>query len=745
MSRKKDRKPDWRQLDPDYAREAEKYPRPVPSRRYLQEFLEATDGPLTSDDLLAHFRLESHQEREALVRRVAVMIRAGELVQNRRGALGPARRMQAIAGVVQGHRDGFGFLIPDAGGEDIFLPPRQMRELMHGDRASVRVTGRDARGRAEGAVVDVLERRTTRLAGRYQRMHGIGTVIPDNARITHEILVPEADAGSAKHGQIVTVELVTPPGKMQSPIGRIVEVLGDARGPGMEIEIALRSHNLPHVWPAGVEAQAAAFGDRVSPDMAADRKDLRGLPLVTIDGEDARDFDDAVCAEPLGEGWRLWVAIADVAAYVERGTALDKEARERGNSVYFPERVIPMLPESLSNGLCSLNPKVDRLCLVCEMQVHPDGKVTAARFHNAVMHSRARLTYTQVAAVLEDRRRAPDLGLAELLPHLDHLHAAYKALLRARRQRGAIDFETIETKIVFNADRKIERIVPVVRNDAHRLIEECMIAANVQAARFLARHKLPQLYRVHEGPAAEKMRVLREFLSLHGLSLGGGPKPQPQDYAKVVQSIGERPDARLIQTVLLRSLAQAVYAPENVGHFGLALEHYGHFTSPIRRYPDLLTHRAIKHVIAGGKADSFAYAENDLRELGVHCSMTERRADEATRDAVNWLKCEFMQDRIGEEFDGIVSSVVSFGLFVELTGIFVEGLVHVSGLRNDYYRHDPAAECLRGERSGVTYRLSDAVRVKVMRVNLDERKIDFELIESAPAESGGRSRKRRNK
>ncbi|MDX1496086.1 MAG: ribonuclease R, partial [Salinisphaeraceae bacterium] len=461
------------------------------------------------------------------------------------------------------------------------------------------------------------------------------------------------------------------------------------------------------------------------------RVDLRELPLVTIDGADARDFDDAVFAQPEGKGWRLWVAIADVSAYVRPGSALDIEGQLRGNSVYFPEQVIPMLPEALSNGLCSLNPDVDRLCMVCEMHVSPDGKVDNSEFYPAVMRSHARLTYDLVAEALLNPRVADREGIAHLLDHLKDLRAVYHAFAKARRRRGAIDFESTETRIEFGKDRKIERIVPVQRNDAHKMIEECMIAANVQAGRFLARHKMPTLFRVHERPSEEKLEELRSFVAERGLTLGGGNEPQAEHYAQLLSQAADRPDARLIQTVMLRSLMQAVYTPANEGHFGLALECYAHFTSPIRRYPDLLVHRAIKHVLEGGEPENFEYSPVNMQQMGAHCSMTERRADDATRDAVNWLKCEYMMDRIGDEFTGLITTVTPFGLFVELDDIYVEGLVHVSSLRNDYYQHDPKRHCLRGERSGVEYHVADPIQVRLLRVDLDERKIDFEPIESS--------------
>ncbi len=719
---------DWQRQDPQFASERDKYERPVPSRELILRQLTERGSPADLADLHAAFDLREAQDHEALRKRLGAMIRDGQLVQNRTGAYGLTTRMDLVHGSVIGHRDGYGFLKPDDGADDVFLSPRQMRSLLHGDRALVRITGTDHKGRREGSLVDVLERRNTRVVGRYTEEHGIGLVLPDNARISQDILIPPTDRAGARHGQIVTAEIVQPPDKRSQPIGRIVEVLGEHMAPGMEIDIAIRSHGLPHEWPAEVEREIAGFSEEVPEAQKRDRLDLRQMALVTIDGADARDFDDAVYAEPQGRGWRLWVAIADVSAYVKPGAALDQEAELRGTSVYFPGAVIPMLPEILSNGLCSLKPQVDRLCLVCEMQVNPQGQVSGARFHNAVMRSQARLTYDQVAAMLTHEAEAGKLGHAGLLPHLRNLQAVFLALFGARQRRGAIDFETVETKIQFAPDRKIQDVVPVVRNEAHRIIEECMIAANVQAAQFLAEHKLPLLYRVHAGPETDRLEILRSFLKEVGLALGGGASPEPLHYAKLLQSIKERPDARLIQTVLLRSLAQAVYTPDNLGHFGLALECYAHFTSPIRRYPDLLVHRAIKHVLARHEAGDFPYAHEQMQGLGTHCSATERRADEATRDAVSWLKCEFMMDHVGEEFDGLITGVTPFGLFVEIERVYAEGLVHVSSLPNDYYHHEPAHHRLRGERSGRAWHLADRIKVRVLRVNLDERKIDFEPV-----------------
>ncbi|MGQ0501744.1 MAG: ribonuclease R [Panacagrimonas sp.] len=732
MKRKKKQNPqDWRQQDPAYAAESERYADPIPSRQLILDRLAEHAGPLTLDEMIGSFELAKLDQQSALQKRLGAMVREGQLVQNRLGAYGPLDKMNAIAGTVQAHRDGFGFLIPDAGPPDVFLPPRQMRELMNGDRALVRVVGRDYKGRPEGSVVEVLERASRQIVGRLHVDQGVAYVIPDNPRVQQDLLIPQDQRGEARHGQMVVAEITMAPGHRTLPVGRVIEILGEHLAPGMEIETAIRTHGLPHVFPEAVKREAAAIPDTVQPPQCAGRVDLRDLGLVTIDGADARDFDDAVHAKKVrrnmlggGGGWTLTVAIADVAAYVLPNAPLDLESAGRGTSVYFPSQVIPMLPEKLSNGLCSLNPHVDRLCMVCEMRVSPDGEVTKARFFEGVMVSHARLIYDDVAAALDGQTgKVPDA----VLPTLKVLDDCFAALLAARERRGAIDFESNETRIEFGAERKIERIVPVQRNRAHRLIEECMIAANVEAAKFVAKHKLPAPYRVHEKPDAVKVQTLREFLAAQGLKLGGGDRPEAKDYAALMARVKDLPSRGLIQTVMLRSLMQARYSAANSGHFGLALEHYAHFTSPIRRYPDLMLHRALKHLIRRGKAATFLYSEADIERQSAHCSMTERRADEATREAVVWLKCEYMSDRVGEEFDGVVSGVASFGLFVELGGLYVDGLVHVSSLSNDYYQFEPQHHRLIGDRSGRVFNLGDAVRVKVTRVNLDERKIDLEL------------------
>ncbi len=728
--------------DPFAEREAGKYDTPIPSREFIMSVLADAGRLMNREELGDAFGLHRDEDIEALRRRLRAMERDGQLLRNRRGGYGLVDRMDMVRGRVIGHKDGFGFLVPDEGGEDLFLTPRQMRQVMHGDRVVAHVTGIDQRGRREGAIVEVLERNTHQVVGRIYFESGISFVVPDHKRLTQDIRIPPEEVGGARHGQFVTVEIIEQPNKRKGPVGRVVEVIGEHMAPGMEIDVAMRAHEVPHVWPDAVEDEIQGLAEKVSPAAKRNRVDLRDLPLVTIDGVDSRDFDDAVYCKRTPRGWKLIVAIADVSHYVKHDTALDAEAYQRGNSVYFPERVIPMLPEILSNGLCSLNPRVDRLCMACEMTIDQQGKVTRSRFMEAVMRSHARLTYDEVAAMLVERDKKTLTRYAALVESLEELYGLYKAFRKLRERRGAIDFETTETRIVFSADRKIERIVPVQRNDAHKIIEECMIAANVCAARFLNRHKLPTLYRVHEGPQADKLTDLREFLGELGLSLGGGEKPQAAEYAKLLKKVQARPDAHLIQTVMLRSLSQARYSPDNIGHFGLSQDEYLHFTSPIRRYPDLLVHRAIRHQLrdetrrkntTGKKkvrAAKFPYSESDMTTLGEHCSVTERRADDATRDAVDWLKCEYMLDKVGEDYGGIVSSVTSFGVFVELKDIYVEGLVHITALHNDYYHFDPAGHRLRGERTGKVYRLGDEISVKVVRVNLDDRKIDFELADT---------------
>src|SRR3989338_1490642 len=715
--------------DPMADREAAKYEFPVPSREAVTRLLTERGEPLTFEAVAGGRGGRGGRDLDAFARRLRAMERDGQLHRNRRGLFGLPQKMDMVRGRVVGHADGFGFLIPDEEGADLFLPPNVMREVMHGDRVMVRVTGVDARGRREGAIVEVLERARTRVVGRFTVRQRVSFVAPEDKRITQDILIPAGEEDNAHEGQIVVAEITQSPTRRAGPVGRVVEILGEHMAPGMEIAIAIRNYDIPHEWPDDVRREAETFAPIVPPEAAARRLDLRALPLVTIDGEDARDFDDAVYCEHNGNGFRLIVAIADVAQYVKPGSALDREATARGNSVYFPQQVIPMLPEELSNGLCSLNPQVDRLCMVCEMHISPQGKIKDYRFHEGIFRSQARLTYTKVAAMLVDKDEALRREYAPLVPHLENLHALFHVLHAQRLEGGAVDFDLPETRIVFDEDRKIKEIVPVHRNDAHRLIEECMLAANVCAAEYMKEHKVPAPYRIHEGPTPDKLTALREFLSELGLSLGGGDSPEANHYAKLIKGVEKRPDARLIHTVLLRSLSQAVYSPDNIGHFALGFPHYTHFTSPIRRYPDLVVHRAIKCLL---RQQACPMTEERMKEIGDHCSLTERRADGAPRDVSRWLKSEYMMEHIGGEFDGVISGVTNFGIFVELADIYIDGLVHVTALGNDYFQYEQGKHRLLGERTRKIFRLGDKVRVRVMRVNLDEARIDFELAQGEP-------------
>jgi len=691
--------------------------------------LEQAGEPLNEKQLAERLDL-APRARRPYTEALRELERSGTLMRNRSGDLLVARRIALVAGRVEGHPDGHGFLAPDDASPWIFLAAAEMREVLHGDRASVRVQGRDNRGRPTGTIVEVLERARRRIVGRLHAEHGVLFLVPEDRRIAQDILVPPAEAGSSKPGQVVTVELVAQPSKHAQPIGRVTEVLGHYADPGMEIEVALRKFDLPYEFSKRVLSAARALPEQVRDADLAGRRDLRNLPFVTIDGETAKDFDDAVYAVREGRGYRLWVAIADVSHYVRPGEPLDLDARERGTSVYFPRRVIPMLPEKLSNGLCSLNPNVDRLAMVCEMAIGPKGAVARYEFYPAVIRSAARLTYTEVWKMLSEGRALS--GREALFGGLETLYELFKRLFEQRSQRGAIDFDTVETRMLFLPDGKIEKIVAVPRNDAHRLIEECMLAANVCAGAFLSERGHPALYRIHDVPAEEKVAALREFLAELGLQLPGGEVPRPKDYAKLIEQIKVRPDFALLQTILLRSLKQAVYSPGNVGHFGLAFEAYVHFTSPIRRYPDLLVHRAIKACLANSR-----YEGLDWEELGRHCSETERRADDASRDVEQWLKCYYMRDHVGGEFMGRVTGVTPFGIFVTLEEYFVDGLVHISELGRDYFQFDAARHMLLGERTGKRYRLADRLRVKLVRVELETRKIDLVL---APEEGARKSR-----
>lgn len=714
-----------RENDPYAKREAEQYESPLPSRELILKVLTEQGVPLALEPLYELLEI-ANDERDIFAKRLNAMEREGQILRNRKGLLCLPDKIEAIPGVIQGHPDGFGFLVPDDKTKhptDLFLSNKEMQQVMHGDRAMVRVIGLDRKGRPEGKIVEVLEHTNETVVGRVMQGQGVTIVAAEDKRINQDILIPYHLDMGAKVGQVVVVQMTEQPSKHAHPMGKVVQILGNYADSGMEIEIALRKHKLPHQFSSAAIAQAEAIPKEVRHSDYQGRIDLRELPLITIDGETARDFDDAVFAEPQGQGWRLVVAIADVSYYVNPEDALDKDAIERGNSIYFPRRVIPMLPEALSNGLCSLNPNVERLCMVCDMQVNEEGVVDQYKFYPSVMLSKARMTYTDVSDMLENPEGDAAKKYASIMPHVQNLYALFKTMLIQRKKRGAIEFETVETMMIFNDQGKIDRIVPTSRNEAHRIIEECMLAANVCAADFLKTHKHGTVFRVHEGPSAEKLALLRTFMAEFGFGVSGGDKPHAKDYAKLMEQIKGRYDEQLLQTVLLRSMQQAVYSPDNLGHFGLAYEAYTHFTSPIRRYPDLLVHRAIKAVL-----NKKTYHVKDWSALGAHCSMTERRADEASRDVTNWLKCYYMQDKVGEVFDGTVSGVTSFGVFVALDDAYVEGLLHVTELGNDYFHYDKAHHEMVGERTHVKYRLGDRVTIKVARVDLETTKIDFSLV-----------------
>ncbi|BFM51208.1 ribonuclease R [Marinomonas sp. THO17] len=739
--------------DPHLQREASKYDNPVPSREFILEFLATRNQPFSHLQLCDEFSLKEEDEIEALRRRLIAMCRDHQLNSNANNEYYPILESDLIEGYVQGNKEGHGFLLRE-NDDDIFLSARQMMSVMDGDKVKVRLSGRSVKGRLDGVVVEVIERRHTQLVGRYYEESQTAFVTPENPRISQDILITKASGLSPKHGQYVLVEILSYADRGQAAQGIVKKVLGDFMAPGVEIEVAMHRYEIPNEWPVAVEQQIQHFTTAVAEEDKAHRVDLRETPFVTIDGEDARDFDDAVYCEKTPGGWKLFVAIADVSHYVKKGTALDEEAIVRGNSVYFPGRVIPMLPEVLSNGLCSLNPDVDRLAMVAEISLTSKGKMRGFKFYEGLIRSHARLTYTKVAKMIATEPEDEGVALREryqdIVSHIDDLSGLYQVLKDARDERGAMEFETVETRMVFDENAKIEHIVPVERNDAHKLIEECMLCANVAAAELLIKADLPALFRVHEGPKEDRLMTLRTYLGLLGLELPGGLKPTPADYALVAEQIRDRADARSIQTMMLRSMSQAVYQADNMGHFGLNYEAYTHFTSPIRRYPDLLVHRAIRYLIRGEgrpkvsqahrvagspllkEKKIYGYDHADMDGLGDSCSLTERRADEATRDVEAWLKCQYVEQHLGDPFDGVVTAVTPFGLFVELQGLFVDGLVHISGLGQDYFVHDIEHQAIIGERTGKVFRLGDSVKVRVASVNLEQRKIDLSLDNSAP-------------
>jgi ribonuclease R len=714
--------------DPYADREASRYERPIASREAIIALLEERGELMTVEAVARALQLTAPPDFEALTRRLAAMLRDGQLIQNRRGGYGVASKLDLIPGSVLANAEGYGFLRPDEGGEDLYLSPAEMRKVLHGDRVLASVVGVDRRGRRQGAIVEVLERRSPRLVGRVVEENGLVLVTPDDRRLHQDILITPGRERGARSGQIVIVEITEQPTAQRGPMGRVLAVLGERLTPSLVVEMAIASHDLPHEWPATVLRDAANVAPEVSAAEIKGRVDLRDTPLVTIDGEDARDFDDAVYAEPNANGFRLIVAIADVSHYVRPGTPLDEEAYNRATSVYFPGFVVPMLPETLSNGICSLNPKVERLAMVCEMQIDEDGEVARSKFYAAVIRSHARLTYTRVWQAIGEKNADARDELAGVMPQLKHLHRLYKLLAKARQRRGAIDFESSEVSFRLGPSGEVVQMGAYERNDAHKLIEECMIAANVEAAKFLQKRRIPTPYRVHAPPPASKYEDLLEFLREFKLSLPPHDQVTPGDFSALLKKVRKRPDASLIESVLLRSQSLAVYQSGDPGHFGLGLESYTHFTSPIRRYPDLLVHRAIRYALGGGKPADYEYSPSTMASLCVHCSHNERRADEAERDVDERYKCAWMEKHVGSEFDGIVSGVASFGLFVELAESKINGLVHISQLPNDYYHFDATRRLLAGERRGLKFRLGDAVRVQVLRASLEDRKIDFRLV-----------------
>ncbi|MCK5881096.1 MAG: ribonuclease R [Sinobacterium sp.] len=753
-------------IDPHAQREAKKYDNPIASRELILETLEQANIPLNTTKISKLLNI-SEDQFEALQRRLFAMQREGQLTRTQKGQFAIPDLSKLVEGRISAHRDGFGFLIADKKlhpqHDDIFLNNREMRKVFDGDIALVAITHKGRNGKLEGEIIQVTQRNTEKVVGKLLIDERRTRIIPENPKFQHSITLDENNALQANHEELVVVEITKQPDSYRPPKGIICEILGDATTPGLEIEVALRTYDIPHEWPEDTVNEAAQLDSEPCEEDIKQRIDLRDLPLVTIDGEDARDFDDAVyCEKKKGGGWRLWVAIADVSHYVQVGSALNEEAIRRATSVYFPERVIPMLPEAISNGLCSLKPQVDRLCMVCEMTISAKGALSGYQFYEAVMHSHARLTYTEVGKMLNEKHDPESIVRAsykDLLKPIDELHNLYHCLLKKRSERGAINFETTETRFVFNEQRKIDTIVPVVRNDAHKLIEECMLMANVATAKFLSKYKIPSLYRVHEGPSEKKLTNLRSFLAEKGLSLSGGEEPTPSDYRDTLEQLEGRDDAATIQTMLLRSMSQAVYQTENKGHFGLAYDAYAHFTSPIRRYPDLLVHRGIRSILYSAQPNKnikridstpsnlaeqyYPYSEETLVNFGEHCSMAERRADDATRDVSAYLKCEYLSHELGKTFHGTINAVTGFGFFVELDDIYVEGLVHVSNLGTEFFHYEQGMQRLIGENSRTTYQLGGRVEVVVSKVELEDRKIHLELLGLTKAKPSNKHKEKR--
>lgn len=730
---KKPKKPKKGKGDPHLAREAEKYETPIPSREYILAELEALGPPVKRRVLQSHFVLSSEDVKEAFRRRLNAMIRDGQLLKTPEGFF-PIREQKTCEGILRISREGEGYCQTETG-QRIGLSGPTLRGFFDGDSVNVQITHIMEEGNVRGRIVGLLKPIVPLIVGRFIHAHAQSEVIPFDRKLTQNIIIPSHMIGQAKPGDIVHVKILRDEKYSQHTglVGEIIDILGDPLTPGIEIEVAIRKFDIPTEWPQDILLNSEKIAEK-TPVLRGDRKDLTALPLVTIDGEDAKDFDDAVYCEPRSQGgWRLYVAIADVSHYVTPGSALDQQAIQRGNSTYFPGMVVPMLPEVLSNGLCSLKPNVPRYCVVCEMTISTDGEITHYEFYRGLMHSKARLTYTEVAEMLIGHESLRKMYEA-VVPSLEALKDLYEALHRQRRARGAIDFDTIETKILFDQQGKIRTIIPHVRNVAHKMIEESMLAANVCSAKFLERHHCPTLFRIHDRPPSDKLLALRTFLAELGLDLPGRATPSAADFSALMGRIAHRDDRHVIETVMLRSLSQAVYSIDNIGHFGLAYESYCHFTSPIRRYPDLLVHRAILDTLKKPTKPHKDHLEQ-LAKIGAHCSQTERRSDEATRDASMALKCHFMKDKIGEHFSGVISGVASFGIFVDLKDIYIEGLVHVTALGSEYFQYDPAHHRMVGDRTRQVYRLGDKVDVIVMRVDVEAKKIDLELVSSSKTTS----------
>ena len=699
--------------DPHYHREAEKYESPIPSREHILSFIQ--EKPKSKRQLFEVLSLEDDQKK-AFERRLRAMVRDKQLSCNKSGVYRPFSNRGLISGTVIANPKGFGFVSLDKGGKDLRLSSQQMKLAFHGDKVKVRLLNR----KLDAEIVEVTETVNT-LVGRLHTDQKGSYVVVDDKRIKHQIDIVELLEGCSDN-QVVVVEVLTSPTLEKNATGRITSILGNYLDEGVEVDSAIHRHQIPSTFGDEALKESAKLPTKVLPKDKENRVDITNLELVTIDGEDSRDFDDAVYAIPSKKGWKLIVAIADVSHYVKEGTELDTESLERGNSVYFPHRVVPMLPEVISNGLCSLNPEVERLCMACEMEIDSVGSLLEYKFYPAVMLSHARLTYTEVNEMLENKksplRKKYSSNVQE---NVDFLYGLYQTLRISRQKRGVMDFDRIESQILFDDKGKIENIIARKRNDAHKLIEECMLMANQAAAKYLQRENEDFLYRVHPKPTSEKVEVTRQFLNAIDLRLEGGLEPDSSDFAKLLKNAIGREDENIIKTVVLRTMKQATYTPKNEGHFGLAFEDYTHFTSPIRRYPDLLVHRAIKRSLLNNHREQ----SNRMVEMGAHLSMTERRADDASRDVEQWLKCEYMRDKVGESFSGVISGVAGFGLFVELTDIFVEGLVSVRDLKEDYFIFDDVHHQLKGQRGGRIYRLGDTIKVKVVSVNLDDRKIEF--------------------